>query len=608
VLGTSCQPAVDTQHTVLTTLKTNFTSQRYKNSDSMLVLVRQADSLADRYQQPAFTFFSNFAKGVFSHNASNYRQALAFYQNAAASFEAGFRDDSLKAGLQIAMSDSYNNLSDYESAVKHALAAKKIFETNNNAEGMARAKFSLARIHQTKGDLAKAKKLLNEISYASNENTRLLSLHTLANVYGEEGMIDSALAIDNAIIAQYKSGGKVVLLSPFYNNKALCLSETELFDSALFYFKQSLELDSLNGNIKNMAANYDDMGSMYMRRKEYAIAKQYFQKGLAINQKVGKKQSELTSYRNLLSVYRETKDYETALRYSDTVKQLQKSVDNLALNTRIAEMDLVYETNKKEEQIEAQQQTIEKKNALMVVVALGMGLLSLLVFQYQKRQKLKQQLLLQEEKYNKEKEKTAAILQAEETERQRISRDLHDNMGAYTSALLANVEEAKTAQGETALNQKMQANAESILSNLRETIWVLNNKEVDTQTMSDTFKNYCFGVLRNFEQIDFVANENLVRNEKMPASVQVNLQKILQEIVQNTIKHGKATKIEYKISDEPQLTIELKDNGVGFDVATAKNGNGLENIEWRASQIGFVAQCQTAKGQGTSYRIRQLGA
>ncbi|HQS56403.1 MAG TPA: histidine kinase dimerization/phosphoacceptor domain-containing protein, partial [Sediminibacterium sp.] len=96
-----------------------------------------------------------------------------------------------------------------------------------------------------------------------------------------------------------------------------------------------------------------------------------------------------------------------------------------------------------------------------------------------------------------------AMLEQLEKERQRISRDLHDNMGAYTSALMANVDKLKSVQGEHTELNKIQSNAEQILNSLRETIWVLNNKETNVSDFSDGFKTYCFNVLKNFEEISF---------------------------------------------------------------------------------------------------------
>jgi signal transduction histidine kinase len=202
-------------------------------------------------------------------------------------------------------------------------------------------------------------------------------------------------------------------------------------------------------------------------------------------------------------------------------------------------------------------------------------------------------------------EKLKALeIQAElENERQRISRDLHDNMGAYTSALLANVEKMKGQQGEQEDLNKMKSNAEQILNSLRETIWVLNNKEISLADFSDGFKTYCFKLLRNFEQLEFEAEEDLEENNLLPAAVAIHLNKILQEAVQNILKHSKATVIRYHIRSSGKLVITLSDNGIGFDEAAVRKGNGLSNMRWRAAEANAEIVLSSTPGQGSTLRI-----
>jgi signal transduction histidine kinase len=193
-----------------------------------------------------------------------------------------------------------------------------------------------------------------------------------------------------------------------------------------------------------------------------------------------------------------------------------------------------------------------------------------------------------------------------ETERQRISRDLHDNMGAYTSALIANVQQLKSTIGENEHTQKMQTNAESILNSLRETIWVLNNKEIALQEFNDGFKNYCFKVLKNFDYIHFNAEENITINPILTAAKAIHLNKIMQEAIQNIIKHANATQINYCISDKNGIEIKISDNGSGFDINNTPTGNGMGNMQWRAKEVGLHLTVTSTPQQGTCITINTL--
>ncbi len=195
------------------------------------------------------------------------------------------------------------------------------------------------------------------------------------------------------------------------------------------------------------------------------------------------------------------------------------------------------------------------------------------------------------------------IKQQLEGERQRISRDLHDNIGAYTSALIANVQQLKSTTGETGLLLNMEANAQSILQSLRETIWVLNNKETDVQVFSDGFKQYCIKLLRNYEHISFDVKEEIMLKRVLPAATAIHLNKIMQEAVQNSIKHAGADQISYNITCGLPLLIQLSDNGTGFNIAAPSAGNGLENMRWRAAEAGMALTIKSQPGSGTQISI-----
>lgn len=208
---------------------------------------------------------------------------------------------------------------------------------------------------------------------------------------------------------------------------------------------------------------------------------------------------------------------------------------------------------------------------IALIILAGIAISSLLVFLVQNRRKRKKYARLK-------------LLQQVEHERRRISRDLHDNMGAYTTALLSNVEKLKLSTGPSQELDKMTDNAQQILSSLRETIWVLNNKEISVADFCDAFKNYCVKMLQHFEHIQFESEETILNNKMLHAAEAIHFDKILKEAFQNSIKHSGATQIWFKAECVNHLKLSLHDNGCGFNNETITKGNGLENMQWRAKQ------------------------
>ena len=214
-------------------------------------------------------------------------------------------------------------------------------------------------------------------------------------------------------------------------------------------------------------------------------------------------------------------------------------------------------------------------------------------------------LVMQTINRNRYRKKLEAIkMQQElETERQRISRDLHDNMGAYTTALLANVEKLRLQKGENDELVKMKTNADHILNSLRETIWVLNNKEISVSDFSDAFKSYCIKALQNFENISFEAGEINDDNKMLTAAEAIHFDKILKEAFQNIIKHSNATQIHFTVISNSKLLFSIADNGKGYDVYSKTKGNGLENMRWRAKEAGVLLTMDSAEDKGSIITI-----
>jgi signal transduction histidine kinase len=191
-------------------------------------------------------------------------------------------------------------------------------------------------------------------------------------------------------------------------------------------------------------------------------------------------------------------------------------------------------------------------------------------------------------------------------ERDRISRDLHDNIGAYSSALIANADDIEIAADGLETKQKvvlLKENARNIMVSIRETIWLLNSKNLTISGFSEGFMNYCTNILRNFEGIDIEFKEEIsVNHELLPAEA-INLLRILQEVIQNIVKHANATKINCSVKSENELTIVISDNGKGFDIVEINKGNGFKNMKYRVLEILFQFEINSKPGEGTEITL-----
>ncbi|WDT67511.1 sensor histidine kinase [Cloacibacterium sp. TD35] len=177
-----------------------------------------------------------------------------------------------------------------------------------------------------------------------------------------------------------------------------------------------------------------------------------------------------------------------------------------------------------------------------------------------------------------------------ENERKRISRDLHDNIGAYVASLISKIDKLKhsdnTKDNGLVSYDDVRLDAEKILALLRQTIWILGNKDTNLIALYDNFKTYALKFLQT-DEIRIIFEEEIENNRKFNATTGSGIFRIIQEALQNIYKHAHATKIEVNIISKDKIIIYLKDNGKGFKTENLKEGFGLQNMKERARELGF---------------------
>lgn len=192
-------------------------------------------------------------------------------------------------------------------------------------------------------------------------------------------------------------------------------------------------------------------------------------------------------------------------------------------------------------------------------------------------------------------------------ERNRISRDLHDNIGAYTSALKAGLNHLKTTD-ENKEQQFAELNeyATNIVSYLRETIWVLSHEQLTLTAFSDRIKNYATRIVKNYPQLSVSFAIDILNERQLHPQVSLNLFRIVQEALQNACKHADATEVEIGINSETRMRIFISDNGIGITDEARQDSYGIRNMQARANESGFDIKILSDNGKGTEVILNEI--
>ncbi len=193
-----------------------------------------------------------------------------------------------------------------------------------------------------------------------------------------------------------------------------------------------------------------------------------------------------------------------------------------------------------------------------------------------------------------------------QVERERISRDLHDSIGAYANAVLYKTELLEKEQQPNAklgLMTDLKFASKDIITSLRETIWALKKESYTAQDCIMRIRNFVQPLGRYYPHILFKIEGEGSTEIHLHYSKALNVVRILQEAVTNAIKHSNAREIVIKSTQlHTQWQLEVSDDGIGFaenDFEETERGDGLINMKERATEAGFDLQIISSPGSGT---------
>ncbi|MBK8609503.1 MAG: hypothetical protein IPL84_06040 [Chitinophagaceae bacterium] len=217
-------------------------------------------------------------------------------------------------------------------------------------------------------------------------------------------------------------------------------------------------------------------------------------------------------------------------------------------------------------------------------------------------------------RYNKRKyQKKLAVLESEhkiQLERERISRDLHDSIGAYANAVLYNTELLQKEKGSSekeGLMRELKFASKDIITSLRETVWALKKDSYTAEECLIRLKNFIQALARYYPDIQFKTEGKADAAKSLQHTRALNVVRIVQEAVTNALKHSGAGSIVLSSNQKNgKWELSVTDNGKGFDyeiTKQAEQGNGLMNMKQRAVDSQFEFDMVSEPGKGTNVRI-----
>jgi two-component system NarL family sensor kinase len=433
-----------------------------------------------------------------------------------------------------------------------------------------------------------------------------------------------------------------------YNNIGTIHMETYHADSALYYYKLGLAEAEKLGDPNAIATCLTNVGDVLIYGSNYKEALPVFTRCLAFDKKNEDKPGTVMSYTNIartlsgLKRYSEADLYadtayklaqgddlraprlevlrvmiylekgmghpEKALAFQDELIELKDSLLNEETEKQISELNTKYETEKNKHKIDIQQSEISRKNVIIAGISVIMLLGVLLGYSLYRRYKMKQQARLQLEIIHQQELATHAVIAAEERERKRIASDLHDGVGQLMSAAKMNLSVIGSELDFDSLEQKEAFDKvmDLVDEGCREVRTVSHNimpNALLKSGLATATREFISKIDKRVLKVNLYT-EGL--NERIDESIESVLYRVIQESVNNVIKHSGADQLDISlIKDEEGISCTIEDNGQGFDTTDKSkfNGIGIKNIQSRVEYLKGSVEWDAAPGKGTVVTI-----
>lgn len=636
-------------------------SERYEqvNLDSALLYADQGLTLAMTLQEDSLLADAYNEKGIILDYLGEYEESLASYYSAlryyrklgdekgatgtliniglVKSFQAQmdsallYYDSALTNARSMGLSsyESYvlHNISSihlrqnhYRLALDYLLQSLSLKEELEDVQGQIGSLYNLGLVYY---NLKLPQKAIDHYNTILTKYKDELDKMTEGDTYHNMGMIyQNALAMTDSALLYYKKalaireqlGYREGIAETVSNLSMLQLSLGKA-DTALAGISRAIDLNKASNDWAALALNYSNLAQIQLFKGQHDEALASINRAEQVIDQFSIQQNVTTVLRTKVDVLRHLGRTAEALAYYDRYTQLSDSILNADISEQLLELETQYQTAKKDQTLlehqivmDNQAMDIARKNRWISLAGVGLLSLSLILFLLFKNYQQKKSLYRQElDALQKEQElqRLKAMMAGEEQERTRIAKNLHDGVSGMLSAIKLYFTSLSRNTPSLELEEPF-IKARSLLDDTATEVRAIAHNLMPDILLRDGLVAALQQFCDHIESSGLVTIDYQVINmeERLPQPLALALYRIMQELLNNILKHAEATEIIVQIARQGQrIECTVEDNGKGFTLSEEQQGTGLEAIKHRIEHLEGNLDIDTKKGQGTSIHI-----
>ncbi len=508
------------------------------------------------------------AQGDIPTAMNYYQEALAIAENAS---EANWKMAEFLSNILNNLASTYSSQSDYDRALKYFLRSLDISEgRGNKRQALMTIRAITSTLYYLEEDSISRKYIDRGIALAKdigNNRELALLLGDKASVYLRAGELDSALVASAEGLSLARNIEDAFLLTSTLSTQAWVLQERGEHRVAIPLAEEALTLAQSSQQLTQIQRAADVLWRSQEAIGQDALALQSYQLYVETQDSINREENQ-----------------RAAIEFEFKQQAMQ---DSLAFAEQQALTQVVYERE------------LAQRNYLLLA-GLGAALLGVLGFYFWQQRRLK------EKELTHQREMLSSTILTQEQERQRIAKDLHDSVGSKLGVmnLFLHQLNRKSPEAETDVRDMLGVVGETIQTTRR----------ISHDLLPPTLET--FGLATAIQELgDQVAQTQGPgmkieiegeRPEGVAPLVELNLFRILQELLNNSLKYAQANQISLRlIQSADKIILQYHDDGIGFDPQRLENqkGLGMQNIQSRLQMIEGKMDLQSAPGQGVQVQV-----
>ena len=578
-----------------------------------------ASALAKKNQDSVALAEAKWDLGIFL-NKTQLKDSTYFYYNEALNIYSNLNNQSKIGYLLYSIGTVQTEIGDFLGAELTTIKGLEIFKALNDLKGLYYCYNSLGSISNSLGEYTRA------IEFYERANTYLTDEPT--NSYNHISIINN-IGVSNKFLGDFEKAAlnfqKVIaadslkIKDPSFYAKALNnLAESKIKlntqDDLSPLFLEAISLQKNQDNLFSEATSTSSYATYLAYKKDTSAAIRYAKRARTLALKADNAESILRSLDLLTQIDKKNASLyaQEYISFNTQLQEEERKLKDKFARVRF-ETDEVIEKN---DLLGSQNELLTKEkqlwSAISIIGFIAALAILIIVLQRVKHKDLKfkqQQQESNQEIFNLLMEQQGKLEEGKKLEQERISQELHDGVlnrmlgirlvltGLNKRSDQASIEQrgelikqlAELSEEIRTVSHELSHAAYQKISNFMESI----------KTLLDTFRIATNAITYNLEY-----NEEMDW-DALEGNLKINLYRILQESIQNCIKHADATTIfvNFKAS-EKEIIATIEDNGVGFDTKRIKKGIGVRNIASRLKKLNGDWQIESKLGLGTTMTIK----